>query len=167
MLPAGGTCQTAYDQRATSSKWFNNYCWYIKALDEGSISPHLRTPVSSSASPVHDESNGGKQNLASWCGCPAVNKERGQRFPGFSCQGRLENSLLYLRSRRVPVRLSCLREKPPPHLTTPAGLWAKSKWKWAFLVLFGVWVRKVTEKRATCLRDFPWGLQKELLDDDF
>lgn len=156
----------AYDQRATSNKWFNNCCQYIKALDEGSTSPHLRTPVSSSALPVHDKSKGGKQNsLLVWLS--SCQQERGQRLPGFSCQGRPENSLLHLRCKRVPFRLPCLWEKTLPHLTAAAGLWAKSKWKWASLVLLGVWVRKVTEKRATCLRDFPWGLQKELLDDNF
>lgn len=125
--------QPAYDQRATSSKWFNNCCRYIKALDEGSTSPHLRTPVSSSGSPVHGESKGGKQNLASWCGCPAVNKERGQRLPGFSCQGRPENSLLHLRCRCVPVQASlsqrktaapsdsCSRSQPSPSGNGP--LW--------------------------------------------
>ena len=114
--------QPAYGQRATSSKWFNNCCRYIKALDEGSTSPHLRTPVSSSGSPVHNESKGGKQNLASWCGCPAVNKERGQRLPGFSCQGRPENSLLHLRCRCVPVQASLSQRKAPSHLTAAAGL---------------------------------------------
>lgn len=170
--------EPAYDQRLTYSKSFNNCCRYIKALAASYKSACLSTTVSLSASPTHYKFNERKRPLG--VVAQPSTRQRGQRLPGFSCQGRTKKLLLHLKSRCVQIPgalwLPHFEEKRSPVWQQLQVFQAAPRRNAACWFLFGVWVSKELETKGKplwwpppsgLLFNILWELDKELTDEDF
>lgn len=106
-------------------------------------------------------------------------RQKGQKLPGFSCQGRTKKSLLHLKSRcaQFPGALwHLLEEKAQPCLRAAAGFSGSSKETYSLLVFVWGLVEQELARKGKPLRWPPPSgllfntlreLDKELTDEDF